>query len=87
VSKAFKYALKVGVFHTFQNGTFSSKIGTLIKNVLTASINLWVSGWASLSRHPSLTSNAILAIASSTVNKSFTDLLNTHIRETICEFR
>lgn len=63
VSRAFTYFNQVGVLNNFQNGIFNSNIPTFLKNVVTASINCWVSMLASSSKQPSRTSNATRAIA------------------------
>lgn len=63
ISKEFIYCCHLGVLKNFQKGIFNSSTGTFLKNVINASISLCVSAFASSSKQPKRTSNAIRAIA------------------------
>lgn len=63
ISKEFIYCCHVGVLKNFQKGIFSSSTGTFLKNVINASMSFCVSAFASSSKQPKRTSNAIRAIA------------------------
>jgi len=80
ISKAFTYCCHVGVLKNFQKGIFSSSTGTFLKNVINASMNFCVSAFASSSKQPKRTSNAIRAIAVSN-NKTYLSNSFVYIRK------
>jgi hypothetical protein len=82
------YFLHVGVLKSLQNGNLSSRTPTFEKNVMTASINFWVSDVddeTCASMQPSRTSNATRAMAASQRNKSKDSYIHPKVTQKVFE--
>lgn len=72
------YSFQVGVLNNFQNGIFSSRMGTFSKNPTTASIKVWASGLGGSSRQPNRISKATFAKANKINRFSFAAFQKIH---------